>query len=95
MASMEVGWNDIGGWSALLGHVGAAGAGRVVQAGDATAFGAEDLAIVVAEGRLEVHSGPGTILSDNHAALLTGAAADRDRVEELLARVAALEAQHS
>ena len=34
MAAMDVGWSDLGSWSALLGAIGARGTGAVVQAGD-------------------------------------------------------------
>lgn len=93
MASMDVGWNDIGGWTALLAQIGASGIGRVLQQGETTDIGGEDLAILAREGRLVIQAGPSTIRSDGTVALLSGAAADRERVEQLLARVAAKEAQ--
>ena len=34
MASMDVGWSDLGSWSALLAALGARGSGAVVQAGE-------------------------------------------------------------
>ena len=34
MAAMDVGWSDIGSWSALLAALGARGTGAVVQAGE-------------------------------------------------------------
>ena len=34
MAAMDVGWSDLGGWTALLAAIGAGGTGRVVPAGE-------------------------------------------------------------
>ena len=34
MASMDVGWSDLGSWTALLAALGARGTGAVVQAGE-------------------------------------------------------------
>ncbi len=95
MAAMDVGWSDIGGWTALLGAIGARGTGRVVMPDDHAVIGAQDLAIVPLAGGLAIASGPSTIHADSPAALLVGAAPDRDKVEQLLARVAALEAHES
>ena len=93
MAAVNVGWSDIGGWAALLAQLGANGTGRVIQPGEHATMGPDDLAIVGTAGNLAIEAGPGTIRADGPAVLLTGAAADRDRVERLLARVAAQEAQ--
>ena len=95
MASMDVGWTDIGGWTALLAAIDAHGEGRVIQPGDIARVAADDLAIVARAGRLAIVPGPSTIQPDSPAALLVGAAPDRDKVEQLLARVAALEAHES
>jgi mannose-1-phosphate guanylyltransferase len=92
MAAMEVGWSDIGGWSALLQAIGVRCSGHVVQAGELVHVGAADLAIVTDDGGLVIRGGPGTIHRDGPAALLIGALPDRDRIEQLLARVAAQEA---
>jgi mannose-1-phosphate guanylyltransferase len=94
MAAMDVGWSDIGGWSALLGALGATGSGRVVQPGEDIELASDDL-LVLAEGPgLTLREGPsGTIRSETPTALLTGAAPRRDLVTALLARVAAMEAQ--
>jgi len=91
MAAMNVGWSDIGGWTALLDRIGAPGSGSVAATGSDIPLTADDLAIVTVSGRLVVQAGPGTIRSDGPVALLAGAVAGRDRVEQLLARVAAQE----
>ncbi len=95
MASMDVGWSDIGGWTALLVAIGARGEGRVVPPGDVAEVGTGDLAVLSNGSRLAIVAGPGTIRSDGPAALLTGAAVDRHLIEELLARVAAREAHQA
>lgn len=92
MASMDVGWSDIGGWTALLAAIGARGAGRVLLPGEAADLMADDLAILATGGRLAIVPGPSTIRVDAPAAILTGAAPDRHLVQDLLDRVAALEA---
>jgi mannose-1-phosphate guanylyltransferase len=91
-ASMDVGWSDIGGWSALLAQVGATGDGRVVH-GEPVILAQDDLAIRWDGARLVIHDGPGTIRDDGPIAHLIGAAAERERVARLLARVAAQEAE--
>ena len=95
MGSMDVGWSDIGGWTALLKAIGAHGTGRVVTPDEQADIGADDLAIVPADRGLAIQRGPSTIRSAGPAALLKGAAPDRDRLEQLLARVATQEARES
>jgi hypothetical protein len=95
MAAMDIGWSDIGGWTALIAQVGGTCDGRVVHPGDAADLADGDLAIVWDGLRLAIHDGPGTIRSDNPIAHLVGAAVDRERVLELVARVAALEAHQA
>jgi hypothetical protein len=63
-----------------------------VAAGEHVALAHEDLAIAWDGTRFVLHGGPGTIHSDGPIAHLVGAAAERDRVDRLLARVAAQEA---
>jgi mannose-1-phosphate guanylyltransferase len=94
MASMDVGWDDIGGWSALLAALGAQGSGRVVEAGEAVAMGAGDMLVRrgAGSGGFELRSGPGTILVDAPSAHLVGVAEHRHVVQALLDRVAAAEA---
>jgi mannose-1-phosphate guanylyltransferase len=95
MAAMDIGWSDIGGWTALIAQCGGSCSGRVIQPGEPADLAADDLAIVWDGIRLAIHDGPGTIRSDNPIAHLVGAAVDRERVHELVARVAALEAHQA
>lgn len=45
MASMDVGWSDLGSWSALLTALGARGTGSVVQAGETVEVEHDDLVV--------------------------------------------------
>lgn len=87
MAAMDVGWSDLGSWSALLAALGADATGRVVQANEPADALADDLIIERVGGRLTVESGPRGILATTPTALLRGAAPDRDIVEALVDRV--------
>jgi mannose-1-phosphate guanylyltransferase len=99
MAAMEVGWSDIGGWGALLAALGSethpTTPARIVHPPDEATLAEDDLAVAAASDsvRLVIHAGPGTIRSDGPIALLTGAAADRERIAQLLDRCARMEAQ--
>ncbi|HET9613296.1 MAG TPA: mannose-1-phosphate guanylyltransferase [Candidatus Limnocylindrales bacterium] len=98
MAAMDVGWSDLGGWSALLAAIAggdAAGAeGRVVQPGETIVLGPLDLVIRPLGGHLVVE-GPeatlgaaeGTIAADGVWAHLAGARHLTDEVQALLDRV--------
>ena len=87
MASMEVGWDDIGGWSALLGALGLEASGRVVEAGEGVVLASGDLLVRSSpSGCVELAAGPGTIVVDSPSAHLVGA--DRGVVQALLDRVA-------
>ncbi len=81
MGAMDVGWNDLGSWTALLGALGAAGAGRVVAAGRTAECTAEDLVVRRVDGRLRVEPGPlsGILDANGPCAVLTGARASRRR----------------
>jgi mannose-1-phosphate guanylyltransferase len=87
MAAMDVGWSDLGGWSALLAAVGATGSGRVIPAGTPAEAGPEDLIVERVDGRLVVSAGPRAILAASPTALLAGAATTRPAVEALVDRV--------
>ena len=52
MASMDVGWSDLGSWSSLLAAIGARGEGAVVQAGETVTVEADDLVVRRLDGRL-------------------------------------------
>ena len=92
MGSMDVGWNDLGGWSALLAALGASSSGRVVSPGEMVALGPDDLLIERRSARLAVVDGPRASMSTaTPTALLLGAAADRPIVDALVERVTAAE----
>jgi mannose-1-phosphate guanylyltransferase len=87
MGAMNVGWNDLGSWTALLGAIGGAGTGSVIQANEGAEAEVEDLVVERVDGRLTVSAGPRGILATTPAALLRGAAAGRPAVEALIDRV--------
>jgi mannose-1-phosphate guanylyltransferase len=88
MASMDVGWSDIGSWSALLAAIGARGTGSVVQAGETVEVEADDLVIRRVDGRLGVIAPPerGSITAMHPIAVLRGTGPDRERIEALIER---------
>ena len=87
MASMDVGWSDLGTWTQLLGAIGGTGAGRVVPPNESAMAGPDDIVIERQAGRLVVSSGPRDILAQSPIALLTGAVVQREPVDALVARV--------
>jgi mannose-1-phosphate guanylyltransferase len=92
MASMDVGWSDLGGWPALLSALGGRATGRVVPPGEAIELGPDDLLVERHDGRLVIVDGPrGSISAAAPTALLSGAVPDRPIVEALIERVAAQE----
>ena len=91
MAAMDVGWNDLGSWTQLVAAIGGEGTGRVVPPNEAAHAGEGDLLIEREGGRLSVTDGPRDILAASPVALLSGAAARREPVDELIGRVAAWE----
>ncbi len=88
MASMNVGWSDLGSWTQLVGAMGGTGAGRVIPPNEPATAQADDLVIERQAGKLAVSSGPRDILAPSPVALLSGAAATREPVEALVQRVA-------
>jgi mannose-1-phosphate guanylyltransferase len=88
MAAMDVGWSDIGSWSALLAAIGARGTGSVVQAGETVEVEADDLVVRRVDGRLGVIAPPerGSITAMHPIAVLRGTGPDRSRVEALIER---------
>jgi mannose-1-phosphate guanylyltransferase len=88
MASMSVGWSDLGSWTQLVAALGGRGTGRVVPPGEAVHAGDGDLVIERVNGRLTVAAGPRDILATNPVALLAGAVPAREPVDALVARVA-------
>jgi mannose-1-phosphate guanylyltransferase len=96
MASMDVGWSDVGNWTALLevlpGHRAEGAQGRVVPAGEAIQLGVDDLLVHSTNGHLMVTAGPQeSIRSETPMALLAGARADERALDALLERVIAQE----
>jgi mannose-1-phosphate guanylyltransferase len=98
MGAMDVGWSDLGSWTALLGAIGgrhADGAtGRVVQTGETIELGADDLVVRPVGGRLVAESAStvtggagGTIVADGVWAHLAGAGPLIAEVRGLLDRV--------
>ena len=92
MGAMDVGWSDLGSWTALLEALGGVGLGRVVQPGDPAEAGPDDLTVERIDGRLVLGDGPRGILAATPVALLTGARPARDVVVQLLDRAARQEA---
>jgi mannose-1-phosphate guanylyltransferase len=90
MASMDVGWSDLGSWTALLAAIGARGEGAVVQAGETIVVGDGDLVVRRVEGRLGVIAPPerGSMTATQPIAILRGSAPDIERIRELIDRCA-------
>ena len=94
MGSMNVGWSDLGGWTAILAGLGLPGEGMVVQPGTSVLAEERDLVIERREGRLVAGAAPeGTIHPSHAVALLRGAGGGRAAVQELLDRCAAWESR--
>jgi mannose-1-phosphate guanylyltransferase len=90
MGAMEVGWSDLGSWTALLRANDARGEGAVVQAGETVEVGDEDLVVRRVDGHLGVIAPPerGSMTAAQPIAVLRGSAPDRDKVEVLIERCA-------
>ncbi len=88
MASMDVGWSDLGSWSALLGAVGARGEGGVVQAGETVEVGDDDLVVRRVDGQLGVIAPleRGSMTASQPIAVLRGSAPDIGHIRELIER---------
>lgn len=88
MGSMDVGWSDLGSWTQLVAAIGGTGVGRVVPPNEPARASEADLVVERHGGRLVLEDGPRDILAQSPVALLEGAAAAREPVEQLIARVA-------
>jgi len=90
MAAMDVGWSDLGSWSALLTALGARGSGSVVQAGETVQVEHDDLIVRRIGDRLGVIAPPerGRMTAAQPIAVLRGTGPDRALVERLLERCA-------
>jgi mannose-1-phosphate guanylyltransferase len=94
MATLDVGWSDLGGWSALLEALGRAVEGRVVPPGQAVEVAEDDLVVERDTDRLVVRPGAaGTMTSERPIALLRSARDAEPLVRSLLDRCAAAEAR--
>ncbi len=88
MAAMDVGWSDIGSWSALLAAIDVPGSGELVQAGETVQTSAGDLVVRRHAGRLGLVAVPesGSMKALQTIAVLRNAAGGADRLEEMLRR---------
>src|SRR6185295_7577571 len=88
MASMDVGWSDLGSWSALLKGLDARGTGAVVQAGETVEVEHDDLIVRRIGDRLGVVAPlhRGRMTAAQPIAILRGTGPDRVTVELLLER---------
>ncbi len=88
MASMDVGWSDLGSWTALLAAIGARGEGAVVQAGETVSVEDDDLVVRRVGGRLGVIAPAerGSMTATQPIAVLRGTAPDIDRIRALIDR---------
>jgi mannose-1-phosphate guanylyltransferase len=88
MGSMDVGWSDLGSWTALLTAIGARGEGAVIKAGETTQVDDGDLVVRRLKERLGVVVPPerGSMTAMQPIAVLRGTGPDRAIVERLLER---------
>jgi mannose-1-phosphate guanylyltransferase len=88
MGSMDVGWSDLGSWTALLEAIGGHGTGAVVQSGETVEVAADDLVVRRLDGRLGVIAPleRGSMTAAQPIAVLRGAAADIDTIQALIER---------
>ncbi len=91
MGAMDVGWSDLGSWSQLLEAIGVHRTGSVVKPGDSVEVEEDDLVIRRNDGRLGIIAPleRGRMTATQPIAVLRGAAPDRWRIDELIARCAA------
>ena len=90
MTAMDVGWSDVGTWTALLDSLvgGYSAPARVVQPPEEATLGSDDLAVIrSAQDVLHVEAGDGQVSSERPLAWLPGARRHRAALEDLVARV--------
>jgi mannose-1-phosphate guanylyltransferase len=92
MGAMDVGWSDLGSWTALLGAIAGDGlrgaTGRVVQTGETIEAADGDLVVRTVDGHLTVEPvSTGSIVADGAWAHLAGAGHLLGEVRSLLERV--------
>lgn len=90
MGAIDVGWSDLGSWTALLDAIGAHGTGAVVQAGETVEVEPEDLVVRRVGGVLGLVSPleRGSMTATQPIAVLRGAAPDVARIQALIDRCA-------
>ena len=90
MGAIDVGWSDLGSWTALLEAIGARGEGSVVQPGETVEVVPDDLVVRRHEGRLGLISPleRGSMTAVQPIAVLRGAAPDIERIRQLIERCA-------
>jgi mannose-1-phosphate guanylyltransferase len=88
MGTLDVGWSDVGSWTALLAALGMPGIdGRVLQPGESAEATSEDLVVErQGDSLLAVQAAGGTITAYETLALLKGARPYEAQVDDLLAR---------
>ena len=88
MGAMDVGWSDLGSWTALLEALGSRGHGAVVKPGETVEVGDEDLVVRRVDGRLGVIAPAerGSMTATQPIAVLRGTLADIERVRDLIDR---------
>lgn len=90
MTAMNVGWSDVGTWTALLDSLvgGYTAPARVVPVGEDAILGADDLAVMrSANDMLRLEAGPVELASEHPLAWLPDARQHRAALEALIARV--------
>jgi mannose-1-phosphate guanylyltransferase len=94
MGSLDVGWSDLGSWTALLAAIGGANArgatGRVVQPGEAIEPGPDDLVVRPLDGRLVVETGQAVAGEAGRRVVADGVWAFLGDARHLVAEVRAL-----
>jgi mannose-1-phosphate guanylyltransferase len=88
MATMDVGWSDLGSWTTLLAAIGARGEGSIVQAGETVEVGDDDLVVRRIGGRLGVIAPPerGSMTATQPIAVLRGSGPDIALIRGLIDR---------
>src|SRR5476651_734424 len=96
MGAMDVGWNDLGSWTSLLGELGMPGIeATITPAGESFQAGADDLAVWrTPAGRLTSASGVDATMVETTGpvAILRGARGFKSGIDDLLARCSTPEA---
>ena len=93
-ATLDVGWSDLGTWTALLAAIGATGSGIVVEPGKTVDVESDDLVIRRIDGRLGIvaPAGGGSMTAAQPIAVLRGTRADEASIAALLERCSDVEA---